>query len=284
MDFKTMIIDDITRATSFVTLYLALFLLAKWVKDIFAPYNINQELTKADNLAIAVSMSGYYLAITAIFVGALIGPSAGLKEDVLSVGGYSLLGLVLLNLSRWFNDTMILREFCNTQQLVKERNVSVGAAHCGAYLATGIIAAGAVSGQGGGVVTSIVFFVLGQLSLFIFSIIYEKFSSYTIHDALLSKNTASGIAFGGNLVALSIIIMNATAGDFTHWQKDILLFASANITAFLFLTVIRLVMDRLVVPGDSLRREIKEDKNIGAGLLEAIIAISFAVILTTLIS
>ncbi len=77
--------------------------------------------------------------------------------------------------------------------------------------------------------------------------------------------------------------MNAASGDFTNWQKDILLFVVANLIAFVFLPLIRLVMDKLVVPGDSLGREIKEDKNIGAGFLEATIAISFAVILTKLI-
>jgi len=283
MDIKGMVIDDITRAAAFVAMYFVLFLLAKWFKDVFAPYKINDELTKKDNLAIALTMSGYYLATAAIFVGALFGPTQGLKEDLIAVGGYSLLGLVLLNLSRWFNDKIILRKFCDTEQLIKEKNVSVGAVQFGAYLATGIIAAGAVSGQGGNVLTSVIFFVLGQISLFIFSLIYEKFSTYNIHEELLNKNVASGVAFAGNLIALSIIVMNAASGDFVNWQKDIMLFAIANVIAFIFLPVIRLVMDRLVVPGDSLGREIKEDKNIGAGFLEATIAISFAVILTRLI-
>lgn len=283
MDIKSMVIDDITRAAAFIFMYFVLFLLAKWFKEVFMPYKINDELTKRDNLAIALTMSGYYLATGAIFVGALLGPTLGFNEDLIAVGGYSILGLVLLNLSRWFNDKIILRKFCDTEQLIKEKNVSVGAVQFGAYLATGIIAAGAVSGQGGSAITSVVFFVLGQMSLFIFSLIYEKFSSYNIHDELLNKNTASGIAFGGNLVALSIIVMNAASGDFTNWQKDILLFVVANLIAFVFLPLIRLVMDKLVVPGDSLGREIKEDKNIGAGFLEATIAISFAVILTKLI-
>jgi uncharacterized membrane protein YjfL (UPF0719 family) len=278
MDIKSMVIDDITRAAAFVAMYFVLFLLAKWFKDVFTPYKINDELTKKDNLAIALTMSGYYLATAAIFVGALFGPTQGLKEDLIAVGGYSILGLVLLNLSRWFNDKIILRKFCDTEQLIKEKNVSVGAVQFGAYLATGIIAAGAVSGQGGNALTSVAFFILGQISLFIFSLIYEKFSTYNIHDELLNKNTASGVAFAGNLIALSIIVMNAASGDFANWQKDIMLFAIANVIAFIFLPVIRLVMDRLVVPGDSLGREIKEDKNIGAGFLEATIAISFAVI------
>ncbi|TAE83369.1 MAG: DUF350 domain-containing protein [Alphaproteobacteria bacterium] len=283
MDIKSMVVEDIIKAAAFIVMYVVLFLVAKFLKDFLIPYKINHELTKEDNLAVALAMCGYYLASAAIFVGALLGPTQGFFEDMIAVGGYSLLGLVLLNCSRWFNDKAILRTFCDTEQLMKEKNVGVGAVHCGAYLATGLIAAGAVSGQGGGIVSCIVFFILGQLSLVLFSLIYEKFSSYNVHAELLQKNTASGIAFGGNLIALSIVIMNAASGNFTSWKQDITLFLIYNLIAFVFLPVIRLVMDRLVVLGDSLGREIRDDKNIGAGFLEATVAIIFAVILTILL-
>lgn len=283
MEIHGMMVQDITKAIGFTTLYFVLFLLAKWCKDICTPYKINDELVKKDNIAIALTMSGYYLATAAIFVGALCGPTQGFKKDILMVGSYSLLGLVFLNISRWFNDKLILRKFCNTEQLVKEKNASVGVVQFGTYLATGIIAAGAISGQGGNFLTSIVFFVLGQISLFIFSCIYEKLSPYNIHQEVQQKNLASGIAFSGHLIALSIIIMNSASGDFMNWGQDLTYFAVANLVAFIFLPIIRFVMDRLVVPGDSLGREIKEDKNVGAGFLEATIAISFAVILTRLI-
>ncbi len=283
MEIKHMIIDDLTRAAAFVAMYFVLFLLAKWFKDLLSPYKINDELTKTDNLAIALTMSGYYLATAAIFVGALMGPTQGMQTDLLVVGGYSLLGLVLLNASRWFNDKAILRKFCDTEQLIKEKNVGVGAVQFGAYVATGLIAAGAVSGQGGGAFSSLVFFVLGQLSLFIFSLIYEKLSPYNIHEELEKKNIASGVAFGGTLIALAIIIMNAASGDFQDWKTDLTQFGLANVIAFIFLPFIRVIMDRLVVRGSSLGREIKEDQNIGAGFLEATITISFAIILTRLI-
>ncbi len=283
MEVKHVIIDDVTRAAAFVAMYFVLFLLAKWFKDLLSPYKINDELTKTDNLAIALTMSGYYLGTAAIFVGALFGPTQGMQADLLAVGGYSLLGLALLNASRWFNDKVILRKFCDTHQLVAERNVGVGAVQFGVYVATGLIAAGAVSGQGGGVISSLVFFVLGQISLFIFTLIYEKFSPYDIHEELEKKNIACGVAFGGHLIALSIVVMNATSGDFQDWKTDLTMFGAANIIAFIFLPFIRVVMDRLVVRGSSLGREIKEDRNIGAGFLEATIAISFAIILTRLI-
>lgn len=283
MDFKAIGLDDVIKALAFIILYLFLFLLAKWFKSLSISYKLNDELAERDNPAIGLAMAGYYLATAAIFVGALIGPSQGLMHDLMVVGGYSLLGLVFLNLARWFNDIAILRRFSDTEQLVRERNVGVGAVHFGAYLATGLVAAGAISGEGGGVLSAVVFFVLGQLSLLFFSLIYERFSSYDIHAELMQQNLAAGIAFGGNLVALSILITNAAAGNFTDWKKDLTQFFVADLIAFVALPLIRLAIDRMIIPGKSLGREIREDRNVGAGILEATTAIAFAVVLAFLI-
>ncbi len=283
MELKIVILEDITRTAAFVGLYLVLFLLAKWFKDFLTPYKISDELTGKDNLAIALTMCGYYLGTVAIFVGALIGPSQGFTNDLLQVGGYSILGLIFLNLSRYFNDKIILRKFCNVEQLTKEQNTAVGAVQFGTYVATGLIAAGAVTGTGGGVITAITFFVLGQLSLLVFSFIYDKFTPYCIHDELGKKNVAAGVALGGTLIALGIIVFNGVSGDFIDWEENLTNLAVTNIIAFIFLPVVRVVMDKMVIPGDDLSREIIEDKNLGAGLLEATIAISFAIVLTSVL-
>lgn len=268
---------------SFLGLYFAFFLLSKVLKDFWGAYKMNDQLRKEGNLAVALTLSGYYLAVTAIFVGALIGPSQGLIPDLMSVSIYSLLGIVFLNLSRWFNDKMILRKFCNTRQLVEERNMGVGAVQFGSYLATGLIMAGSISGQGGGILSALVFFILGQLSLLLFSLIYEWCLPYNIHVELKKKNTASGIAFGGTLIALSIIVMGAVSGDFGSWSTSLKGFFSLNALTFIFLPIVRAVMDRLIVPGGSLSRKIQQEQNLGAGVLEATIAIGFSIVLNRLV-
>ena len=283
MDIKQMVVEDMTRAVSFILLYAFIFLVAKLVKDVLTPYKLNDELAKNDNVAIALAMGGYYFAISIIYMGALFGPTQGFLNDLLLVGGYTFLGMLLLNASRWFNEKIILNEFCDTEHLVNEHNLSVGAVHFGVYVATGLIAAGAVVGQGGGILSTIVFFVLGQISLFLFSFAYNFFTSYDVHEQLEKKNVAAGTAFGGTLIALGIIIFNGSSGPLIDWQQDLMLFGTANIMAFVFLPLIRFVMDRLVIPGNTLSKEIEEDKNLGAGILEAVVAISFAAILVILI-
>ncbi|CAN7668729.1 DUF350 domain-containing protein [Devosia sp. LjRoot16] len=283
MTFAGLPIQDIVRAPIFLVLYLVLLLLAKWFKGLAISYKINQQLSESGNLAIGLAMSGYYLATALILVGALYGPSHGLLQDLLAVGGYSLAGIVLLNLSRWFNDWAILRKFDDTHQLIARRNVGVGAVHFGAYVATGLVIAGSVSGEGGGIVSMLVFFVLGQLSLLAFSLIYERLSPYSIHKTLVDSNVASGVAFAGHLIALAIIIMNASAGDFVNWPADLMAFFAADLIAFVFLPILRLIMDRMVIPGRSLGREIRDNGNLAAALLEATTAICFAGVTAMLI-
>lgn len=283
MNFAGLPIEDLMRAPIFLALYLVLLLVAKWFKGLQIAYKINQQLSEDGNFAIGLAMSGYYLATAAIYVGALYGPSHGLLQDLLAVGGYSLAGIVLLNLSRWFNDWAILRRFDDTHQLVAQKNAGVGAVHFGAYVATGLVIAGSVSGEGGGLVSMLVFFVLGQLSLFIFSLIYERLSPYNIHATLIDRNVASGVAFAGHLIALAIIIMNASAGDFVNWPADLTTFLAADLIAFVFLPILRLIMDRMVIPGRSLGREIRDNGNLAAALLEATTAICFAGVTAILI-
>lgn len=283
MDFRGLAVDDILRAPAFILLYLILLVAAKWLKGLAISYKINEELAQKDNLAVALAMSGYYLATAAIYVAALYGPSKGLVHDLIVVGGYSLLGVALLNLARWFIDRAVLRKFNDTYQLIVEKNTGVGAVHCGAYIATGLVVAGSISGEGGGVLSVIVFFMLGQLSLLSFSLIYERLLPYDIHETLLGGNIASGIAFAGHLVALAIIIMNASAGNFSDWGKDLTQFVIADVVAFVFLPALRLAMDRMIIPGQSLGRKIRDDGNVGAALLEATTAICFAIVLAFLI-
>lgn len=275
-------LTTLTSTAAFVVLYLLLFVTAKWLKDVLTPYSLNDELSQKDNLAIAVTMAGYYLGTLLIFVATLKGPSQGLQTDLFTVGGYALAGLLCLNFSRWFNDKLILRKFCDVQQLTQEHNIGVAMVHFAGYVATGCVAAGALSGQGGWL-TFVVFFVLGQMALLLFSLLYNLLSAYDIHEALEQHNHAAGLAFAGHLVALGIIVMNSSAGDFRDWETDLTSFALSSLAAFILLPVLSRVMDKLIIAKQSLGQQIQEQQNMSAGLLEAVMAISFAIVISQLI-
>ena len=270
-------------ALAFVTLYGVLVLLAKWMNDLLTPYNLTAELFKQDNPALGISAAGYFLATAIIFVGATLGPSRGLLEDLGAVAGYSVLGIVFLNVSRYLLDKLIFTKFATVKEIVEDRNCGVGTVRAGVYIATGLIAAGSVSGQGGGVVTAIAFFVLGQLCLVVFARLYDLITPYKLQDEIEAGNVAAGVAFGGTLIAIGIILADAVSGDFTGWGQSLLWFAEVAVIGMVILPIVRILMDKLVIIGEDLNQEIAKDRNLAAGFLEMSVAVSFASVIAVLI-
>ena len=273
--------EHLLTGAVYIGLYTFLFLLAKWAKDFFTPYCLNQELAEHDNMAVSLTMSGYYLALTLIYSSLLSSSDGELQTGVINVTAYSLLGLLALNLSRWINDKAILRSFCNIEKLTKEQDNGVGIIQFAVYLATGLIAAGAVTGEGN-MLTFISFFVLGQVCLILFTFVYRLVAPFDLYEQLEKHNLSAAIAFAGTLLAFGIVVMNSVSGDFVSWQTDLLAFALSAVVAFVFIPLLQWATDRLVIPGKSLRQEIVAQQSLSAGVLEASVAVSFALVLVRL--
>ena len=197
----------------------------------------------------------------------------------MSVGGYALLGIILLNLSRVINDRLILHRFSNVKEIIEDRNAGTGAVQFGSYMASGLIVAGAVHGEGGGIHTVLVFFLLGQAALIGFTKIYDWITPFDLHDEIERDNVAVGAAFGGTLLAVGIILMKGASGNFISWGENLSLFAVDVTLIFILLPMMRYFFDKVLLPRASLNHEIQHDRNLGAGILEMVSAISFSVIL-----
>ncbi len=276
--------DETLRSLAFVGVYAILFLLAKLLKDVLTPYKLIVQLAQKDNPAVGLSVTGYLLATAIIFVGALIGPSTNdLLTDMSLVAGYSILGLVFLNLSRWSLDKLIFRRFCNITAIVEGRNIGMAAVRFGVYVATGLVAAASINGQGGGVHTALAFFVLGQAVLLLFAWLYDLTTPYDLQKEIEQGNTAAGVGFGGTLVALGLIVAKGTYGDFVGWISNLEVFAYTAVVGMVVLQVVRVFMDRLVLTGHPLNKEISEDRNLAAGFLEMCVAVCFAIVLVSLL-
>ncbi|WP_120498151.1 DUF350 domain-containing protein [Kiloniella sp. EL199] len=271
------------EALAYLGLFAIMLLIAKWLKDLWTPYSIPHELTKADNPAIGLEMSGYFLATTLTFVGAVTGDSTNFLQDLSLVAGYSFLGILMLNASRVVMDKLLFNKFCSVKKVIEGRNIGVASVRFGLYLATGAVAGGSIHGQGGGFDTAIAFFVLGQIVLILFSKIYELLTPYNTHEEIDSENTAAGIALAGTFIALGIIIAGAAHASFISWTYNLVLFAELAISGMVLLVIVRFFMDKLILVGDDLNREISEDRNLAAGFLEATVAIAFAIVLAILL-
>ena len=261
-------------------LAILVLVFSKLLNDWTTPYSVDEELHEKDNPALALSFSGYILGVVIVFTGALLGPSQGLFMDIVMTGAYSLVGVILLNIARVVNDKLVLYKFSNVKEIIEDQNAGTGAVQFGAYIASALIIAGAINGQGGGPLTALTFFALGQVFMALFAPIFCKFTPFDVHAEIEDDNIAAGAAFGGALIAIGMILMHASAGDFESWQYNLGIFAGEAVIGLALLPLARFGFDKIAFPNADLQQEIKEDRNLGAGIMEACCLIGFAALLS----
>ena len=285
------------RGLVFVVEGLIVLALAKFAKDaVTRHYRVDEEITTKGNLAMALRLSGYFIAIILVFLGVMYQPlTAGyvvdgfgfnrdFGEEVLRVFLYSLAGIVALNLVRVLFDRLILYKFQLEKEVVEDRNVGAGAAEFGMYVATGLLIAGAVAGEtyrseGEAALIALAFFGMGLVLLIAFSLAYEFTTPFNIHDEIERDNPAVGIALGGNLIAIGLVALKAVFGDFAGWGESIASFLVFGVLGFMLLYVMRLLIDLVLLPTVRVSQVIGSGHNIGVALIESAVVISSALIL-----
>ena len=174
---------------------------------------------------------------------------------------------------------LILYRFDIEKEVVEGQNVGSGAAEFGMYVATGLLIAGAVAGEGGGPDTAAAFFGMGLVLLVVFALFYQFTTSFDIHSEIENNNTAVGIAMGGNLIGIGLVTFKAVFGNFDGWTEGIAAFLIFGVIGFALLFVMRLLLDKLLLPTVSTSHAIAIDRNLGVAFIESAVVISSAMIL-----
>lgn len=267
----TRAVSNLPRDAAYVALALALLAVARLVKDLLTPYSIRQEMTEKDNPAVGISVAGYYVGVLIVMSGPLTTPSVGnppFWQDLLATGGYALLGIVLLNVSRAVIDRVLLRSFDTVKELVVDRNAGTGAVQMGAYVASGLMVAGALHGQGGGPHTAVAMYALGQIGLLVYGWIYRVTCRYDIHGEIEKDNVAAGVSLGCNLIAIGAVLMKGAGGEFVSWELALLELGLTYVIGVVMLVVLRYLVDFILLPGANLHTEIVRDRNLNAAWVE----------------
>lgn len=256
---------------AYVIVALTVLLMGKVTLDLLTPFKLDDQVSAKDNPAFGVGLIGYYLGIIIVFVGATYGTTqAGMPlwESILIDVGWAMLGVVLLNVSRILTDRLVFPKFSTRKEIIEDRNVGMGAIECGVYIGSALMVAGAISGQGGGILTALAFWALGQIALIAYAWAYKLATRYDFHGEIERDNVAAGIAYGGNVIAMGIVLMRGLLGDFESWSANLIRFGWYFGFAFVTLLIGRYVVDFVLLPGRTLREEIVEDRNLNAGFLE----------------
>ncbi|MCP3875939.1 MAG: DUF350 domain-containing protein [Desulfobacteraceae bacterium] len=230
------------------------------------------------NVAVGLRRAGLYLGIAIALSGAIDGSSKGFFLDLIQllIDGLIITGFMFS--SRFINDFIMLGNINNDEECIKTfiqpdgrkvvGNTAVGMVEAGMYIATGFILNGAISGTGGtflqGITSAILFFIVGQLTLLIFGLLYELITPFNVRNEIKNNNLAAGIGLGGILIALGIILMSSISGPFTGWGNDLASFGIFAVYGIVMLLIFRAVVDKILLPTTNIATEVEEDQNVAA--------------------
>lgn len=273
--------------TSLVYLIVScsMLIFSKWLFMRFAKYNMYEEIKKG-NVTGIIPYLGFLLGVCAIQIGAFVGPSNTLfRYEILSYIMYSLMGSFLMIFSGYVVEKAILHKFSNVDEIVRDRNIGTAAVHFGMYLASGLIISACITGETivahgrcYGVISTLIYYVMGMIFLILFAKLYDMLTPYSLLGEIEADNVAVGVAFGGNLIAIGLILMRATIGDIGTWQQGLILYFIDLSAIILLLPSVRFLLDRLIVKEINITKEIKHN-NVAAGLGEAVVLIAFALLI-----
>ena len=241
-------------------------------------YDGDQEIAESQNLAIALRRSGLYLGVAIGMLGALSGAGSGFAADVVEMALEGGAMVVFLFIAQAITDAVVVPGIKNAEAL-RDGNVAVGLVEFGVSVATGLVAYGSFAGEGGGLPSAVVFFALGQLALIVLAVAYERMTPYHVVEGVRGGNVAAGLMLGGTLLAFGFILNSSLSGNFVGWTEDLLGFAASAGMGIVLLLLLQWPIDRLFLPGTTLRNEIETSPNPAAVAVAVAVKTALALVI-----
>lgn len=273
----------------FVCATTLLIVVARLVNQLVMNVHLIDSLVEKDNPAVGVQSAGYLFAIILITTSVLTGEGQGsIWDDVLPILTYGVGGIILLALVA----TSSLRFFLTKESLqaVRNGNLAAGIVVAGSYVGTGIIIASCVSGEakGGDLLSAAIFFLTGQISMIIITWVFRRLTAYDDIQEILNGNIPAALSYGGVMIAVGLIVANAVEGDFTGYEQGFLSFGKAVIAVVALYPIRQILVQGLLlgggfsIYGGRLDNEISHDRNLNAGIIEAVSYIASALMIAKL--
>ncbi|WP_010520334.1 DUF350 domain-containing protein [Aquimarina agarivorans] len=277
-------VNSLLHSLGYLAIVFVLFFIGKILYNTLnATTLVNHELVEKDNFAFSIAYVGYFSAITIILIAAISGESYGFIEDAKLIGIYSILGMFLLHVSILVSNKLMLPKFSIKKEILQDRNEGTGIIEAAIYIGNAFLLYGALIGEASslteGLITFVGYWFIGNIMLIISTKIFSWWIGYDIHDQIEKDNVAAGIAFAGAVISISIVIMNAMIEPFTDLQTSVIEILTYTLLGIIILPVMRLVSDKILLPGQRLTDEIinQSKPNLGAALVEAFAYIGAAI-------
>jgi uncharacterized membrane protein YjfL (UPF0719 family) len=180
--------------------------------------------SRADRFVLGGQIVAVFL-VAASTVDNCVG-SGTLATDALWTFAYGITSLVLLLGSGELGVRLLLQGRLDRE--IKSGNVAAGVAAGCLWIASGIVTASAIGGEGVHELgLGVGFFLLGTVALHLLTSAFRALTTYDDAEQIAGENLAAAISFGGASIAFALFVARATSGEFTTWHDSLLSFAKS---------------------------------------------------------
>ena len=265
-----MLIGPLSLAAGILLLLigLAAFL---WLSGKMEGYDPINEMLFRDNPALALRYALFVIAVVFAMLGIFDRAQGDFGAWLFTQ--HALLVVILVYLSRYLNDWLILYHFSNNREVVQEKNAAVAVVEGATYLASAYVIAGAFYDWENGLWIALVWFFIGQVMLILLALLY-RVAGKGVDAALDEQNLAVGISLASFLLSGGMVCGAVISGPSQGWRSDMITIA-LYLSAWVFLMLMaHFISDKLTFRSSRLGEEVMEQRNIAAALFKAVIFIS----------
>ncbi len=267
---------------------LLLLIIARGVYQLVLGQQMTEVLTSRDNKAAAIALSGFLLGVINVIIPVLSGESHSFWRDVAGVVAYGIGGIVAMSLTGVIFAYYSQRTGLRLREQVAGGNAAAGIVAASEYLAASLVVSGALTGDSGALVPTIVFWAAGVIALLVLTHIFRQLTAYNDAELINQGNIAAALCQAGLLIAIGMMAGYSVSGNFEGYTTGFRDFGLMLLAVLLLYPVRQIIVQMMLLGGGfSLRngqldQEIAQDQNIGAGLLEAVAYLATAMIVTRL--
>jgi uncharacterized membrane protein YjfL (UPF0719 family) len=265
---------------SYMMIILLFLFVSKKIADRITKFDDDAAVAKDKNLAVAARRFGLYIGICLAMAGILGSGFRRVDYYYLILDGT--ITTILFFAAHYINDYLVVPNVRNND-LIQAGNLPTGLVEAASFIATGILLNGAFAGESGGVITAVVFFLLGQISLILAIKIHQKVYRFNITECVKANNLSAGVTVAGLLISYSLILRSSITGDFMGWIESFTFFALSAATGIVLLLIFEKVADFIFLPKTTITEEIHEGNTAAILLIQGIV-IALSLVISRMIS
>ncbi|MBX3277041.1 MAG: DUF350 domain-containing protein [Acidobacteria bacterium] len=265
---------------------IVLLVLARWLHQLMLGQSITGLLIEQDNRAVAIALGGFLLGVVNVIIPVLSGDSHSFWRDVIGVCAYGIGGILAMTFAGWIFALNSKWMGLDLRREIESGNDAAGLVAGAEYLAASQIVSGALTGDGAALMPTVVFWLAGIAAMVLLTHMFHYLTAYDDVGEIVQGNVAAAFGYSGLLVAIGMMVGYSVGGEFTGYMSGFRGFGLMLLVTLVFYPVRQFIVQTLLLGcgfkfhGGRLDTEIAEDKNLGAGLLEAFGYLATALLVT----